>query len=36
MADGCLVPPDGGSPCIEDYLKTSREILALLGGEDKK
>lgn len=29
-ANGCLVPPDGGSPTIQDHIDTAKEALALL------
>ncbi len=28
IADGCLVPPDGGSPDICDYMKAANEALS--------
>lgn len=33
IANGCLVPPDGGSPCIDDAIKEARQILKELGYE---
>ena len=28
ISDGCLVPPDGGSPDIYDYMKAANEALS--------
>lgn len=30
VADGCLVPPDGGNPCLEDAIEHARTTLAEL------
>jgi len=30
IKNGCLVPPDGGSPTIQDYMDTAEQALALL------
>lgn len=27
IANGCLVPPDGGSPCLQDAIDTAKEVL---------
>lgn len=29
-ANGCLVPPDGGSPTIQDHIDTAKEALRIL------
>lgn len=33
IAGGCLVPPDGGSPCFDDAIDAAREALAELEGK---
>lgn len=30
IEDGCLVPPDGGSPTIHDAMKTAKDIIQIL------
>ena len=27
IANGCLVPPDGGQPCFDDAIQSAREAL---------
>lgn len=28
IASGCLVPPDGGAPCLRDAIKKAKQALA--------
>ena len=35
IADGCLVPPDGGSPCFDDAIEAAREALQPPQGESE-